>query len=98
MQQKITKEEVLHVAKLARLEFSEEEIEAFAYQLNRILEYVDQLKELDVSDIDPTFHVLAQTNVMREDETALPLPQEEALKNAPDKDKRGFFRVPKIIE
>jgi len=95
--EKINKAEVLHVAQLARLEFSEEEVESFTHQLNRILEYVDQLKELDTQGIEPTFHVLAQTNVMREDEASPSLPQEEALRNAPEKDDRGLFRVPRII-
>ncbi len=96
--EKISKAEVLHVAQLARLEFTEEEVEAFTHQLNKILQYVDQLKELDTQDVEPTFHALAQTNVMREDEVKPSLPQEEALANAPDKDDRGFFRVPRIIQ
>lgn len=86
------------MARLARLEFSEEEVKAFTHQLNRILEYVDQLRELDTSDVEPTFHVMAQTNVMREDKIGPSLPQQDALENAPDRDMRGFFRVPKIIE
>ena len=59
---------------------------------------MDQLQELDTQGIDPSFHVLPQTNVMREDEVAPSLAQEDALDNAPDKDDRGFFRVPKIIQ
>jgi len=96
--EKIGKAEVLHVAQLARLEFNDEEVEEFTHHLNRILEYVDQLKELDTQGIDPTFHVLAQTNVMRGDEVGPSLSQEDALGNAPDKDDRGFFRVPRIIQ
>ncbi len=95
--EKISKAEVLHVAQLARLEFTQEEMESFTHQLNRILKYVDQLKELDTQEVEPTFHVLAQTNVMREDKTAPSLLQEEALRNAPEKDERGLFRVPRII-
>ena len=96
--EKISKAEVLHVARLARLEFTQEEVEAFTHQLNNILQYVDQLKELDTQDVEPTFHALAQTNVMREDEVKPSLPQDEALANAPDRDERGFFRVPRIIQ
>jgi aspartyl-tRNA(Asn)/glutamyl-tRNA(Gln) amidotransferase subunit C len=94
---KISKSEVEHVALLARLKFNEDEIARFTTQLNSILDYMDQLKELDTSRVEPTFHAVARKNVLRED-TILPSnPQEVALDNAPDGD-RGFFRVPKIIE
>ncbi len=96
--EKISRAEVLHVARLARLEFTQEEVEAFTHQLNKILQYVDQLKELDTQDVEPTFHALAQTNVMREDEVKSSLPRDDALANAPDRDDRGFFRVPRIIQ
>jgi aspartyl-tRNA(Asn)/glutamyl-tRNA(Gln) amidotransferase subunit C len=94
---KITKEEVEHVALLARLKFSEKEKERFVIQLNNILAYMDQLGELDTSSVDPTFHAVSQKNVYRED-AVLPSPnREHTLANGPDTD-RGFFRVPKIIE
>jgi aspartyl-tRNA(Asn)/glutamyl-tRNA(Gln) amidotransferase subunit C len=94
---KITKQEVDHVALLARLKFDETEKERFTIQLNTILEYMDKLKELDTTQVEPTFHALARTNVFREDRVLSSNPQDLSLSNAPDPD-RGFFRVPKIIE
>jgi len=94
---KISKKEVEHVALLARMKFSETEKEHFTTQMNSILEYMDKLKELDTSRVEPTFHAVAQRNVFREDAVLPSFPQEVSLSNAPDGD-RGFFRVPKIIE
>ncbi len=94
---KITKKEVGHVAKLARLELSEEEQEIFTKQLNSILTYVEKLNELNTEDIEPTSHVLPIRNVFKEDEVKESLPGEKALSNAPDKTEE-FYRVPKIIE
>jgi aspartyl-tRNA(Asn)/glutamyl-tRNA(Gln) amidotransferase subunit C len=96
-QMKISKEEVEHVALLARLKFSESEKERFTTQMNGILDYMDKLKELDTSQVEPTFHAVAERNVFREDIVLSSFPQELSLSNAPDGD-RGFFRVPKIIE
>jgi len=94
---KITKKEVDHVALLARLKFSEREKERFTIQLNTILEYMDKLQELDTSQVEPTFHAVARTNVFREDVVRPSDPQDLTLSNAPDRD-AGLFRVPKIIE
>jgi len=94
---KISKKEVEHVALLARMKFSESEKEHFTTQMNSILEYMDKLKELDTSRVEPTFHAVAQRNVFREDVVLSSFPQDLSLSNAPDGD-RGFFRVPKIIE
>jgi aspartyl-tRNA(Asn)/glutamyl-tRNA(Gln) amidotransferase subunit C len=94
---KITKKEVDHVALLARLKFSEVEKERFTTQLNSILEYMEQLQELDTSQVEPTFHAVARRNVFRDDVVLPSEPPELTLSNAPDGD-RGFFRVPKIIE
>jgi len=94
---KITKEEVEHVALLARLKFSESEKERFTTQLNSILEYVEKLGELDTTRVEPTFHAVAQTNVFREDIVQPSMAPDLSQGNAPDGD-RGFFRVPKIIE
>lgn len=94
---KISKEEVEHVALLARLRFDESEKERLTTQLNSILEYMDQLKELDTTQVEPTFHAVARRNVYRKDVVLPSFPQDRALSNAPDGD-RGFFRVPKIIE
>jgi aspartyl-tRNA(Asn)/glutamyl-tRNA(Gln) amidotransferase subunit C len=89
----ITREEVLHVAKLARLELSEEEVERFTEQLSAILEAVDKVSELDLSDVEPTAHPLDLVNVWAEDEPRPSLPVDEALANAPDRD-GSFFKVP----
>lgn len=94
---KITKDEVEHVAKLARLAVTEEEKERYSQQLSNILTYIEKLKELDTSKVEPTSHVLPMKNIFREDEVRPSLPREEILKNAPDRTEE-FFRVPKIIE
>lgn len=93
---KITKEQVQHVAKLARLEISEAEQEAFSRQLSAILTYMEQLEQFDTSGVQPTSTVLEQTNVFREDVPRPCLPVEAALSNAPDQT-AGFFSVPKIL-
>ncbi|MCG0276018.1 MAG: Asp-tRNA(Asn)/Glu-tRNA(Gln) amidotransferase subunit GatC [Thermosediminibacteraceae bacterium] len=94
---KITIETVEHVANLARLYLSEDEKAEMAKKLNSILEYMDKLNELDTTDVPPTAHIIPIKNVFREDVVKESLPREEALKNAPDKE-RGFFKVPRIIE
>jgi aspartyl-tRNA(Asn)/glutamyl-tRNA(Gln) amidotransferase subunit C len=89
----INREEVLHVAKLARLALSEEELERFGAQLANILEAVGKVSELDLEGVPPTSHPLDLVNVFGEDEPRPSLPQEEALANAPDPED-GFFGVP----
>jgi aspartyl-tRNA(Asn)/glutamyl-tRNA(Gln) amidotransferase subunit C len=89
----ISRDEVLHVAGLARLDLTEEEIERFQEQLNAILEAVGKVSELDLSNVEPTAHPLDLVNVWAEDEPRPCLPVEEALANAPDRD-GAFFRVP----
>jgi aspartyl-tRNA(Asn)/glutamyl-tRNA(Gln) amidotransferase subunit C len=93
---KIGKEEVEHVAKLARLEITEAEKEAFSKQLSAILTYVEQLRTLDTEGVEPTATVLEQVNVFREDKARPSLPVEKALANAPEQ-ADGFLCVPKII-
>jgi len=92
----VSLKEVENIAKLAKLSFDQEEMEKFAEQFNQILEYIDKLNELDTESVQPTYHVLDLTNVMREDEAKPGLTQEEALSNAPKK-KAGLFSVPKVI-
>lgn len=94
---KISKQEVEHVAKLARLELSEQEQEKLTDQLSKILTYVEKLNELDTASIAPTAHVLDIKNVMRDDIAAPGLTQDRALANAPEK-AAGHYKVPKIIE
>ncbi len=94
---RLTPEEVEHVALLGRLELTEEERERFTTQLNSILQYFEQLQQIDTTGVPPMSHAVAVTNVMREDEPAPGLTPEEARQNAPDQD-RGCFRVPRVIE
>jgi aspartyl-tRNA(Asn)/glutamyl-tRNA(Gln) amidotransferase subunit C len=89
----ITRDEVLHAARLARLELTEEEVERFTEQLSAILEAVAKVSELDLADVEPTAHPLDVVNVWAEDEPRPCLPVEEALANAPDRE-AGFFKVP----
>lgn len=91
----ITIKEVEHVAKLARLSLSEEEKEMFSRQLGDILEYVDQLNEVNTDNVEPMAHAIPITNVMREDEVKCEFTREELMANAPDEED-GFFKVPKI--
>jgi aspartyl-tRNA(Asn)/glutamyl-tRNA(Gln) amidotransferase subunit C len=93
----ISKEQVEHVARLARLEVSEDEKAVFARQLSAILTHIDQLKGLDTTGVEPTATVLPTDNVFREDEVRPSLTPEQALANAPDQED-GFFRVPRILE
>jgi aspartyl-tRNA(Asn)/glutamyl-tRNA(Gln) amidotransferase subunit C len=89
----ITREDVLHVAQLARLALTEEEIERFGEQLNAILAAVGKVSELDLADVPPTSHPLDLVNVFAPDEPRPSLPVEEALANAPERE-ADFFRVP----
>jgi aspartyl-tRNA(Asn)/glutamyl-tRNA(Gln) amidotransferase subunit C len=91
----ITREDVLHVARLARLEIPEDEIEAVQAQLSAILEAVGKVGELDLSDVEPTSHPLDVVNAWDEDAPRPSLPREEALANAPDP-ADGLFRVPAV--
>jgi len=94
---KIDRKEVAHVAELARLQFDDEQLEAFAHQLNAILEYFDKLQEVDTSDIEPTSHAVVIKNVFRDDEAEDFPDKDLLLKNAPSKEK-DCFKVPKVIE
>jgi aspartyl-tRNA(Asn)/glutamyl-tRNA(Gln) amidotransferase subunit C len=89
----ISKDEVAHVARLARLRLSDEELERFGEQLSAILEAVGKVSELDLSSVPPTAHPLDLVNVWDDDEPRPSLSVEEALANAPDRD-GSFFRVP----
>jgi len=92
----LSREEVLHVAELARLSLSPEEIELFTVQLNEILEYVEKLQELDTSGVAPLAHVIPLFNVFREDQVRESLLQEAVLENAPARED-GNFLVPRVI-
>ena len=89
----IDRDQVLHVAKLARLELSDEEVEQMASELSGILEHVDRISELDLEGVEPTSHVVELENVLRADEPMPSLDRDAALSNAPDP-ADGAFRVP----
>ncbi len=91
----ITVKDVEHVAKLARLELTEEEKEKFTSQLGDVLKYVEQMNEVDTSNVEPMAHAIDFVNVMREDEVKYEQTKEELMSNAPDAED-GFFKVPKI--
>jgi aspartyl-tRNA(Asn)/glutamyl-tRNA(Gln) amidotransferase subunit C len=86
-------DQVLHVARLARLELSEAEVEQMADELSGILDHVDRISSLDLEAVEPTSHVVALENVLRGDEPEPSLPRERALEQAPDP-ADGAFRVP----
>ncbi len=94
---RISEEEVRHVAHLARLAVTEEEVHQFKKSLDEIITYAELLNEVDTENVEPTSHVLDMKNVMREDIPSKGLPQEEVLKNAPEHEK-GQIKVPSIIE
>ena len=89
----IDREQVLHVARLARLRLSEEEVETMAGELSGILEHVDRIAQLDLEGVEPTSHVVELENVLRPDEPRPSLPREQALEAAPEP-ADGAFRVP----
>ena len=89
--------DVKYVAHLARLHLTPDEEKKLGAQLGDILGYIEKLKKLDVTNVDPTAHPVPLVNVTRPDEVRPSLPQEEALRNAPKQD-RGLFIVPKIVE
>jgi aspartyl-tRNA(Asn)/glutamyl-tRNA(Gln) amidotransferase subunit C len=89
----IDREQVLHVALLARLALSEEEVETMARELSGILEHVDRIAELDLEQVEPTAHVVDLENVLRPDEPRPSWPREQMLELAPDP-VEGAFRVP----
>ncbi len=92
----ITREEVLHVAKLARLELTDEEVERLTAQLGAILEAVSKVSELDLSDVPPTSHPLELVNSWGEDEPRPSLSLDEAFANAPDRE-GDLFKVPPTV-
>jgi aspartyl-tRNA(Asn)/glutamyl-tRNA(Gln) amidotransferase subunit C len=94
---RISREEVAHVAHLARLEFSAEEMEKFTSQLNNILLYMDKLGEVDTTGVEPVTHAIARKNAFREDTVVDSLPPELSLANAPEA-RAGCFLVPKVID
>jgi aspartyl-tRNA(Asn)/glutamyl-tRNA(Gln) amidotransferase subunit C len=97
MEKKIDEIEVRKVAKLARLDLSDEEVKEFSVQLNAIIGYVERMNELNTDGIEPLAHCLPISNVFRKDIVKESLGTEKTLANAPQKD-GAFFKVPKILE
>lgn len=93
---KITKEEVLNVAHLARLDMEDAAVEPFAVQISKILDYIDQLNQVDTRGVSPTSHAISLANAFREDEERPHLDRTAALTNAPEKED-GNFIVPRVI-
>lgn len=95
--EKITKEQVKGIAHSVRIALSDAEAEQYAKDLSATIAYTEKLSELNTDDVEPTTHGIILENVMREDEAKQSITQEQALKNAPDK-QDGHFKVPSIME
>jgi aspartyl-tRNA(Asn)/glutamyl-tRNA(Gln) amidotransferase subunit C len=94
---RISKDQVKHVAHLARLAVTDEEAELLTEQLDKIIGFAEELNELDTDNVEPTTHVLELKNILREDEVRNSVSVDEAMKNAPAQ-KDGQFKVPNILE
>jgi aspartyl-tRNA(Asn)/glutamyl-tRNA(Gln) amidotransferase subunit C len=92
----VTKNDVKKIAELARLEFTETELENYTAEMNKMLDYVDKLNEINTENVEPLSHPIENTNVFREDKVKKSTDREDALKNAPDKSSE-HFKVPKVI-
>ena len=97
MSEKISREEVIHVARLARLSFSEAEVARFTEQLSAILTYMDKLGELDTTGVEPTSHVLPISNVFKADEVRPSWDRDKITAGGPSIE-HGHYKVPKIVE
>jgi len=97
MAKKIDEAQVRHIAHLARLKPSEDEVKLFSEQLSAIVEYVEKLNELDTSSVEPTAHALPIHNVFRDDVIVPSIGTERVLANAPQRE-GSFFAVPKVLE
>jgi len=93
----LSREEVRHVAELAKLGLTEEEKGLFSEQLSAILDYAERLQELDTEDVPPTAHSIPLQNVMRDDEVTPSYPREDILANAPQSE-QGSFKVQAVLE
>src|SRR5690625_5008284 len=95
--EEVTKKEVEHIADLVRIAVSDKEMETYTAHINTVIEYADKLGELNTDDVEPTKHGIVLENVLRTDEVTQSVTQEEALRNAPDK-QDGHFKVPSVME
>lgn len=90
-------EDVKHIAKLARLNFTDEELNKLSLQLSDIVDMANEIEKLDTENVKPTAHILENTNVFRKDEVKPSYDREEILKNAPTKES-GCISVPRVVE
>ena len=97
MPERITRDDVVHVARLARLSLTDDEVDLFTGQLEVILEHAAKVEALDTADVEPTSHPIALENVLRADEPGACLDRDEVLAQAPQAED-GRFRVPRILE
>ncbi len=93
----LTPDDVLHIARLARIAMSGDDVQRFATQLSTILDHFDALAAVPTDDVEPTAYPLPLSNVMRDDEVAPSLPPDEVLANAPDRED-DYFRVRAVLE
>ncbi len=93
----VSRKEVQHVAQLARMALTSQDLERVGTELNRILEHFNRLQELDTEDVAPTSHAIPMTNVFREDQVGESLSVEDVVENAPERSDE-FFKVPRILE
>lgn len=93
----LSREQVKHIATLARVGLSDEDISRFSHQLSEILDYFERLRQVDTEGVPPTAHTLPLHNVLRDDEPAPPYPREEILANAPLRE-ADYFRVRAILD
>lgn len=94
---KITEEDVKHVASLAKLEFSDDEIGKFTSQIEDIMNMANELRKIDTTGVEPTINVTDAVNIMRDDVATAPISREELMKNVPEHED-GFIKVPAIIK
>lgn len=93
----LTLEAMRHIAKLARLELEDTQLEALMHPINALMAYFERLQALQLDEVEPTSHSIPVYNAFREDEVGTPLPHAEALTNAPEA-RDGLFIVPRIVE
>ncbi len=95
MKEIISQDVVSHIANLAKIKISKDEIESFQKELNKILDYFKKIDEVDTKDVKPTWNPIGQRNVLREDKKSKSLDQKTATKNAPEAEK-GYIKAPRI--
>ncbi len=93
----ISAEDIKHLIRLSKLHFNQEEVDYYLKDLQKIIEYVNKLSEIDLEDVIPTSHILPLNNVFREDEVRQSMAASEILKNAPDT-QENCFHVPQVVE